>query len=271
LTVLKNVTFASVVNRKDVLENNLMASPCFQGNHSHQVLIQENYSSASKAYNDAIEKSRNDIIVFAHQDMIFPADWLTNLAKALTSLEIEDPNWGVLGCYGEMPGGGGRGYIYSHGLGILGAPFERPTLVHTLDEIVLILRKSSGLRFDDTLPNFHMYGADICMAAAMRGMKSYAISAFCIHNTTFNLVLPKEFYDCYKHVQRTRKELLPIQTTCIRITKFGAPMHVRRLREFYLRHIRNKRVGATRATDARRLLDVVQCRTKVGSLAGGLL
>ena len=251
----RSITLAAAVNSREILNKNLLASPCLQSPHSHQILIQENFSSASKAYNDAIEKSQNDLIVFAHQDMILPNLWLDDLEKALAHLEKNDPNWGVLGCYGETLQSGGRGYIYTSGRGILGTPFEHPTPVNTLDETVLILKRSSGLRFDNTLPSFHMYGVDICMAAAKRGMRSYAISAFCIHNTVFNLVLPKEFYDCYKHVQRTWKEFLPIQTTCVRITKFGTPMYVRKLQEFYLRHIRHKRIGADRETDVRQLLE----------------
>ena len=253
----RRITLVAAVNSREILEKNLLASPCLQSPHPHQILVQEGFSSASKAYNDAIGKSRNDLIVFAHQDIILPNLWLDDLEKALAHLEASDPNWGVLGCYGETLENGGRGYIYSSGRGILGKPFELPAPINTLDEIVLILRKSSGLRFDDTLPSFHMYGADICMAAAKRGLRNYAISAFCIHNTVFNLVLPKEFYDCYKHVQRSRKEFLPIQTTCVRITRFGMPMYKRMLQEFYLRHIRHKRIEAGRESDARQLLEMV--------------
>lgn len=200
----------AAANKRELLEKNLLVSPCLQRPHPHQILIQEGFSSASKAYNDAIDKSRNDLVVFAHQDVILPGPWLDSLEKALGYLEVDDPSWGVLGCYGETLADGGRGHIYTSGRGILGAPFERPSRINTLDEIVLILRKSSGLRFDEFLPGFHIYGADICMAAVKLGLKNYAISAFCIHNTVFNLVLPKDFYDCYKHLQRTRKEFLPI-------------------------------------------------------------
>ncbi len=52
-----------------------------------------------------------------------------------------------------------------------------------LDELLLVIRRSSGLSFDDGLPSFHLYGADICLQAQMGGMKSYIITAFCIHNS----------------------------------------------------------------------------------------
>jgi hypothetical protein len=250
----KSITFVIAVNNKDVFESNFLASPCLSGAHSHQIIVQEGFSSASTAYNDAIDRSANDLIVFAHQDMIFPEFWLLDLQRALDSLQQTDPQWGVLGCYGETLEDNGRGYIYSGGLGIMGKPTDRPAPVQTLDEIVLILRKSSGLRFDEGLPHFHFYGADICMAAAARGLKSYAISAFCIHNTQQNLILPKEFYESYRHLKRRWKNSLPIRTTCVTMTKFDSHMYRKRIQELYLRFIRRKEIGAFRAKDGRALL-----------------
>jgi len=252
-------TFVSAVNDEDIFQNNFMVSPCFRDPHTHQVLAQRNFSSAAKAYNDAITRSVNDLLIFAHQDMVFPNSWISDLERSLKILEVTDPQWGVLGCYGETLNDNGRGYLYSPGRGILGKPFEHPALVQTLDEVVLILRKSSKLKFDNDLPHFHFYGADICMAAAEEGMNSYAISALCIHNSgQLKLVLPKEFYEGYKHVKRRWARFLPIQTTCVRITGFDRYMHQRRIRELYLSIIRKKVVGPTRAQDGRTLLSELE-------------
>jgi len=262
------ITFVAAVSDRKVFADNFLASDCLREPHIHQVLVQEGFRSSSTAYNDAMDRSVNDLMVFAHQDIIFPSTWLADLERSLLLLEATDPNWGVLGCYGVTRENEGRGQIYSHGLGILHGPCDPPAPVQTLDEIVLILRKSSGLRFDEGLPDFHMYGVDICMQAAKHGRKSYAIRAFCIHNTTFNLVLGKGFYECYQHIQRTWRESLPIQTTCVRITKSGLPMYERRAREFYLRHVRHKKTGAIRTTDVRQLLDKVQALQKQVNLPG---
>jgi hypothetical protein len=267
------ITFVVALNNKTVLENNFLASPCLSGPHSHQILIQEGFSSATKAYNDAIDRSVNDLIVFAHQDILFPESWLLDLQRALDSLHGTDPQWGVLGCYGETLHDNGRGYIYSGGLGIMGKPLERPAPVQTLDEIVLILRRSSGLRFDEHLPNFHFYGADICMAAAARAMKSYAISAFCIHNTQQTFYLPKEFYESYKHVKHRWKDSLPIRTTCVRMTTSDFDMYKKRIRELYLRFVRRKEISAPRVKDGRVLLaeygDAARSRASTSAENGG--
>jgi hypothetical protein len=252
------ITFVISVNNREIFEDNFLASPCLGDSHPHEILVQSGFRSAADSYNDAISRSTNDLIVFAHQDIVFPASWLSDLDRALSLLEKSDPNWGVLGCYGMTADNQGRGYVYTHGIGILGAPFEHPASVQTLDEIVLILRKSSGLRFDDRLPHFHFYGAGICLAAAKRGMKSYTISAFCVHNSQLNYVLPAEFYESYKVLKRIWKDALPIQTTCIRITQFDVEMYTRRLKNPYLKHIRKKAIGAKRVKGGRKLLEQVE-------------
>jgi hypothetical protein len=250
-----SLTFVVAVNNRDLFEHNFLASPCLGQSQHHQILIQENFSSAAKAYNDAIDQAANDLIVFCHQDIVLPEVWLSQLQCALEDLANSDPNWGVLGSYGNTQDGRGWGYVYSSGEDTIGEPLQRPVAVQTLDEIVLILRKSSALRFDDSLPHFHFYGADICLRAATRGMKSYAISTFCIHNTHQTLVLPKEFYECCKHIKHAWKDCLPIQTTCVRITKFNLPLYNRRVREVYLRYVRRRECGGTRVRDPLSLLE----------------
>lgn len=235
----------------------MLASPMFRGEHPHQILAQEGFSSAAAAYNDAIERSDNDLLVFLHQDMYLPESWRVDLEAALQKLDADDPHWGVLGCGGQTKENETKAYMYSHGLGIIGKPFEQPALVQTLDEIVLIFRKSSELRFDPAFPSFHMYGSDICLTAASRGMKSYAIPAFCIHNTQWGRGLPSEFYECYRILKRKWKHSLPIYTTCIQVTKFDLAMYERKLWEAYQRYIRRDRSISPRARDAQVLVDAV--------------
>ncbi len=250
-----SVTFVVALGSRAIFENNFLASPCLRGARHYQILVQEGFSSAGKAYNDAIDKSSNDLIVICHADIILPENWLLQLDRALGHLETSDPLWGVLGCSGVAVDGHHWRYIYTSGLGISGERYEQPVAVRTLDEIVLVLRKSSGLRFDPALPHYHLYGTDICLRAAKRGMKSYSISAFCIHNTHQNLILAKEFYECSRYIRRAWEEELPIQTTCIRITKLNLPIYARRLREAYLRYIRRKEFGGTRTPDPQGLID----------------
>ena len=244
-----NITFAVAANDHRVLEGNFLSSSCLTAGHPHQVIIQWNYQSAAAAYNDAIDRSNHDIVIFAHQDVFFGENWMLQLERSLAVLEDIDPAWGVLGCYGVTAEGRYRGYLYSSCQAVHGGPFEQPIGVETLDEIVLVIRKNSGLRFDQQLPHFHLYGADICLTAASRGMRSYAICAPCIHNTQQNIVLPAEFYKCCGYLRRSKRQHLPIQTTCARLTRFGMPLLIRRLRELYPKLVLSKTKNDTQVAD----------------------
>jgi len=245
----ESITFVvPVISKGETLEKNFLSSPCLRDPNNYQVLIQENFSSAAGAFNDAISRSVNDLIVFIHQDILLPNVWLSQLDQALDYLDHFDPNWGVLGCWGATSEDGCKGHIYSSGCA-LGSAFDDPKPIQTLDETVLILRKSSGLRFDENLPHFHLHGSDICLQAKKRGLNSYAISAFCIHNNECTLILPKEFYECYWTFKRKWEASLPIQTPCIRITKLDLPVYIRQLREAYLRYVRHKTSDGSRARD----------------------
>jgi hypothetical protein len=251
-----SITFAvATYGTDEILRSNFLASPCLSGSHRNQIIVQKDYASAAKAYNDAIDRAENDLLVFAHQDVIFPQSWLSQLERALDHLEAADPNWGVLGCYGKTRDGMGIGFIYSPGRGVIGKAFDSPTPIQTLDEIVLVLKKSSGLRFDDRLPHFHLYGTDICLRAETRGMRNYVIPAFCVHNAHQYVVLPAEFYDCCRHIRRVWKDALPIETTCLRITTSNLPMYQRRLREAHLLYIRRKAFVTPRMKDVPQLLE----------------
>lgn len=224
------LTFVVPVNNENIFKNNFLASPLFEV-IKPEIISQRGFTSASKAYNDAIDRSKNDIIIFAHQDMWFPVFWEKELSRFLNYLKESDPNWGVIGCYGHNryeQVWKGEGYLYCVGnKKILGNLLAYPMPVTILDEVVLMIRKSSGLRFDECLPHFHLYGTDICMISKSKGMNCYAISAFCIHNTKKIHVLPNNFFDCYRYIKRKWYNILPIEATCIRISKYDLYTHIK--------------------------------------------
>jgi hypothetical protein len=214
-------SFIIAMNDRRVFENTFRRSPALERFGEGEVLIKEGYPSAAKAYNDAIEEANSDLLIFVHQDIFLPETWPADLSKALDFLERNDENWGVLGCYGTTREKIGWGHLYSTGLrGVIGAPLGEPRQVQTLDEIVLIMRKSSGLRFDVNLLHFHFYGTDICLSAERAGKRNYAFDGFCIHNSNQVTRFPREFFECYRYIKNKYRELLPIQTSCIRITKY---------------------------------------------------
>ena len=235
----------SAVNNETVLRSCLLSSPDIQT--ASEVILKTGFHSAAAAYNAGIEKARSDVLVLVHQDVYLPKGWIDRVWSALELLEARDPQWAVAGVWGGKQAGEFTGHLYCSGLmRILGQPLEAPAEVTSLDEVLLILRKSSGVRFDNQLKGFHMYGTDICLEAKARGLKSYAISAFCIHNTNGYRMLPWDFWKSYFFLRRKWKAELPIATSCTEITLGCWPMlwwNADRLANLLLRrHYSGKRV-----------------------------
>ena len=212
----------SAVNNEKVLKTCLLDSPGIES--AAEVILQRGYASAASAYNAAMQKAKTDLLVFVHQDVYLPEGWIEAVQKALETLSQQDPNWGVVGVWGAVDGEKRVGYLCWTGDLGWKEPFEGGKEVASLDEVVLIFRKSAGLVFDERLPGYHLYGADICAEARRRGRKCYAISALCIHNTNTERMLPLQFWKCYWFMRRKWKDSLPIDTPCTRITFWCWPM-----------------------------------------------
>jgi hypothetical protein len=240
------ITFVVSVNNRAVLNANLLASPALRENDSHELIIQEGYPSAAKAYNDAIRRSKNDLMVFLHQDIYLPATWIQRLETCVAALERKDPKWGLAGCWGATADGNGWGYVHTPPYGVMGSKYDDPIEVQTLDEIVLVMLRSRGLKFDEQLPHYHFYGADLCLTARDRNLKAYAISAFCVHNANYIRIMPAEFYENYRFVKKKWKKFMPIQTPCIRISRFDNNLCERKVKEVY-RKLRGRGIGQRRS------------------------
>ena len=240
-----NWTLISAVNNEDTLRNCLLSSPDARG---ASVILQKGYASAARAYNDGLEKAGTDLVVLAHQDVYFPPGWLDSLMSTLDLLSVRDPEWGVLGVWGGIDDEGSPGYMYWTGVnGTAGKPFKGVREVRSLDEVVLILKKSSGLRFDERISGYHFYGTDICLEANRRGKKCYIFPGFCVHNTNVYDMLPLDFWKGYFVMRDKWKAELPIHAPCIEITWTGWPMirwnAVRAVNIMLRRHKSGKRIS----------------------------
>jgi len=213
------------VNDEECLAENLAASPMLQDG-SIPLIIRRNYRSASKAYNEALDAANADIVIFAHQDVYFPRGWEKKLLLAIETLKKRGESWGVLGVIGSNNEAKLVGGAWSNGLQwkIQSQKFDSPALVRTFDEIVLILRKDSGLRFDDNLPGFHLYGTDIALTAIKARLGPYVFDAPVIHNSVWRKKLGLSYCAAYRYMQRKWWDELPVHTLVLPITKSGWPL-----------------------------------------------
>lgn len=244
-------------NNQAVLSSTLLKSPAID--HRCQVIVKRGFSSAGKAYNSGILDAGTDVLVFAHQDVFLPLEWRARMADALKMLAGEDTRWGVLGSFGITTTGEARGYVYSTGLKrTLGNPFDGLLEAQSLDELVLVVRRSSGLTFDNDLPHFHLYGADVCQEALALGLKSYIVPAFCVHNSNGIKQLPAAFWRSYLYMRRKWWRELPIKTCCTTVTRFAWPMAKSILSDFS-RPLRFPPPVGRRVDDVTLLYRRIQC------------
>jgi hypothetical protein len=216
------------VNNEDTLAKNLLRSPLLS-NAGVSLQLQKGHRSASAAYNSALSQCKNDFVIFAHQDVYIPAEWEKAVVRNISSLDAVDPDWAVLGVYGVMSSGAQIGYVWSSGLNrVFGSRFDLPVPVESLDELLIILKRSSGITFDDQLPGYHLYGTDLAQIARSRNRTAYAICAPVVHNSLPSLYLRNDYFDAYKYVARKWKANLPIVTCVAPIVR--SPISYLRLR-----------------------------------------
>jgi hypothetical protein len=247
-----NWTLVSVTNDQAILESCLLSSPELPP--AGQIILQRGYRSISDAYNDAMDRATSDIVVFAHQDVYLPAGWVAAVEKTLQELSEKDPDWGVLGVWGVRRDGTRGGYLYCTGSAVTyGRPSDHVVEVRSLDEVLLIMRKSARLRFDPALRGFHLYGTDICLEANRSGRRNYAISAFCIHNTNGYALLPFQFWRNCLFIRNKWKRELPILAPCANITFWGWPMLRHNLATLFRYYFLGQRKVNQRVADPSRL------------------
>lgn len=232
---------ACASNSDAILSSNLAASPILAGGiHLH---VERGAPTAAIAYNRALAATDAEIVVFAHHDVYLPKGWDALLLARLAELASHDPNWALAGAYGVAPDYRQFGPVWTSSLGqIIGRVPMQPEPVQSFDEMLIVLRRSSGLHFDPDQPGWHMYGTDIVCAARAAGKGAYAIGLPCIHNDRFHGALGADFTESYRWMQRKWPTFLPIQTPVTKISRSG--LHLMRERW----NMRNSH--EIRATDA---------------------
>lgn len=246
----------AAVNNEQILEANLKRSPviargevplhCYQG-----------YASAGEAYNRGLADTDAEIVIFAHQDVYLPKGWLDAFRKVEAALAARDPDWAVLGTIGITAEGAVVGQVWSSGIGrMLGAPLPEPVPVLTIDELLIVLRRGSGIQFDPALPGFHLYGTDIIRTAQAHGKVAYVGYMPVIHNSRPSR-LKSDYAKAWGYMRRKWRHLLPLPTLVVPVKKY--PWSLLRV---LFRHFRNRRKIQLRADTAAK--DPVSIARKFG-------
>ena len=222
-----------VSNNESTLERDLLRSPDI-GAGRVPITVIRGAVAASGAYHDSISAAVSDILIFAHQDIYFPRGWFVRLQSVCERLALIDPNWALAGLFGVSVDGQVVGHLWDSALGrVCGAPFDTPREAASLDEVVLILRRASGISFDPALPSFHLYGTDILLHAHRAGMRSYIVNLPVIHNAKPVVRLDRRYVSAYRFMVRKWEPLLPWPTVILPLTRNPLRLFFRALRIRY--------------------------------------
>lgn len=193
----------AAVNDDGVLAQNLAASPDIVARPERLVVLR-GQPSASAAYNAGLDRTRARIVVFAHQDVYLPGGWADRLAAQVARLDAEAPGWAVAGVTGVRAAGGiVSATVWSSGLGqALGRALGAPVPAVSVDEVLIVLDRHAGLRFDPVLPSFHLYGTDIALAARAAGRGVYVVDLPVVHNSRPVVSLGGGYTRAYRYMMR---------------------------------------------------------------------
>lgn len=132
--------------------------------------------NAAVALNWGIERATSDWVILAHQDILIPDGWPKLLQDQLSGLPEEVA---VAGLIGIRPDGRFAGHLEDPHGHSRWAPL--PAQVVSMDEVMIIVRRTAGLRFDEQNPGFHCYGTDISLEASRSGYTAAVIDAPVVH------------------------------------------------------------------------------------------
>jgi hypothetical protein len=238
------VQFVTASHSRPILEANLLLSPCLSQYPLH---IEWNAGSAASAYNRALDATTAPIIVFLHHDVFLPYGWDLLLRDRIAQLSSIDPDWALFGPFGIGLDHDAIGPVWSSSLGrIVGRVPLGPAPVQSFDELMVVLRRKTGLRFDEKLAGWHLYGTDIVLSASKAGYRSWAGSLPVIHNDRYHDEIGADFAQCYKEMQQKWRSELPVRTPITKISRSG--LHLLR-DQWHARRSASYRRGMTVATE----------------------
>jgi 2-polyprenyl-3-methyl-5-hydroxy-6-metoxy-1,4-benzoquinol methylase len=209
------LSFVVCVSDEARLRANLLSSPCLRPGSPHEVLAFRGCPSAAEGLNEGLRRARNRIVVCVHQDVYLPRGWPQRFLAQYRQAEAMIGKVGVAGVYGISRGESAArraGHVVDRDR-LLEEPAPLPARVDTLDEMLLALPRETPFSFDPRL-GFHLYGADISLAARQRGMAAVALDAVCFHNS-LGVGLPPDFLTSAAVFRGKWAAELPVVTPCV--------------------------------------------------------
>lgn len=202
----------SPTNDDRTLERCLAASPEIRSGDV-PLRVVRGARSANNVIADALGRADRAFVVYAHQDVYFPAGFFARLSGALSTLSEQDPTWAVAGAIGRDAARRTHGTVWSTDRGmVVGERIERAAPVECLDECVLIIRAGDLSLVDLGLPGFHLYGVDLVQMGRLQGRQSYALPLDIVHHAKPITSLGGGYAQGHRYVRQKWRARLPLVT-----------------------------------------------------------
>jgi len=180
-------------------------------------------TSAYRGLNSILDAARGELVILCHQDLMLIADGRAALDQRLAELTAFDPSWAVAGNAGGVaPGELSLRITDPHGRDQRIGGF--PRRVVSLDENFLVVKRAARVGFSYDLTGFHLYGADIAMAAATMGYSAYVIDFHLEHLSPGNTRTTEFARSLATFETKWCRALRPrwVQTTCALVGVSGS-------------------------------------------------
>jgi hypothetical protein len=221
---MARVAIACPVNREDILAQCLAASPDVVSG-ALSLSTYRGWSRFGPLGNHILAEAHAAWLIIVHQDVYLPAGFAARLDNALDWLEEHQPNAAILGVGGVGVEGKLAGRAWSSGLGqIVGNAEGLPRRVQSLDEMLIIVRVDTGLRFDEAMPGFHLYGTDLVLSAAQQGKSAWVADLPTIHHSHAVVQLGGDFARAWRFLQKKWHMQLPLPNLVCTVTHSGWPL-----------------------------------------------
>lgn len=213
------ISVAAAVNDRAILADCLARSPDIAGG-ALSLKIYEGFATAGIAYNQALDACETPWLLLAHQDVYLPTGSAMRITQALEALSQSAPDWAVAGVVGGNENGAVIGQVWCSGNArLIKGNASLPARASTLDELIIIIRHDSGLRFDEQLPSFHLYAADIILTANATGRSSWVVDMPVVHHSRPVVNLGGGYAQAWNYMRQKWRSQLPIPNLVCPITR----------------------------------------------------
>lgn len=219
---------------------------------SHEIIGITGANAINEAYQEGLEKSKGDLCVFLHEDVLFHSnDW----GKKLFGYFQKDDNLGLVGVAGSksktyIPSAWwdcpeedkviriiqhfSNGEVQEQYQGFTKSKLEQ---VATIDGVFMALRKSVPVHFDQSLPGFHGYDLDLSLGVKKLGYSLRVSQEILLEHFSIGK-LSMSWIKALLHTHRNHHSILPILSSESEANFYQEMRNVFQLFKHYLNLVR---------------------------------